>query len=175
MHAPIPERSPPPGRSFHNKARSVLVSQHPPRRRLPIDNWRLRQARAEFGSWPQIRLIEWAAVRKRFAFDEVVHPIPRMRAPPHLAQFLSLSGGRGAPASCLAIRKCQQNRHRIRSRKKNPLPRVRSYEFEAAPDTFSSTKFSSERCGLCLAGSLSHCCEIHPGLLNPPPKRHCLL
>src|SRR5438132_8618254 len=139
--------------------------------RLPIDNWRPRQVRAEFDSWPQIRLTEWAVARKRSASDEVVHPIPRTRAQPHPAQFLSLTGGRGIPALCLAIRKCQRNRHRIRSRKKNPLPRVHSYEFEAAPDTFSSTKSSSERCGLCLAGPLSHRCEIRTGLLNPLAKQ----
>src|SRR5436190_8477538 len=104
--------------------------------RLPIYNWHPRQVRGEFDSWPQIRLTEWVADRKRFASDEVVHPIPRTRAQPYPAQSLSLTGGRGAPASCLATRKCQRNRHQIRARMKNQLRPVQSCEFAAAPDTF---------------------------------------
>src|SRR6267378_5633015 len=134
--------------------------------RLPIDSWRPRQARAEFDSWPRIRLTEWVADQKRFASDEVVDPIPRTRARPHPAQFLSLTGGRGAPASCLAIRKCQRNRHRIRARTKNPLGRVRSYEFEAAPDTFFPTKSSSGRCAQFRAELPSRHYDRHPDSLR---------
>src|SRR5437867_3264527 len=143
--------------------------------RLPTDKWHPRQARAELDSWLQIRLTEWVGDRKRFAFDEVVDPIPRTRVRPHRARSLSLTGGRAVPAWCLALRKCQRNRHQIRARTKNPLVRVRSYEFEAAPDTFFSTKSSSGRCAQVRAEPLSRRYGRHPDSLHLPRERHCLL